>query len=171
MLKKLLAVSLLPFSFAAHAEDGRSNYCKNTSFTLWTNSSHPGGNRNNKLNENNGGLGYKCFLEKENPYFYHFDVLENSRHGDAISLGVGRQFSILETGPLRVYAGGALSPTYYEIKDPGKKSRAEFIILPSIHYGIGFELPNKWGTISIEEKRLLGNIRLRSIGWGLQYKF
>lgn len=166
----IIAVMLiLSFSKVSHADEQKIENCSNTSFTLWTNSSHPGGNKNHKLNEHNGGFGYKCFLEKENPSFVHFDVLKNSHYGDTLSIGYGRQFTLIESGSIKAYVGGALSPTYYEIHDPGKSSRSAFLIIPSVHYGIGYELPNNWGTISFEEKILFGNIRLRSFGW--QYKW
>ncbi len=169
MITRLFLLLLLTTSSFAFASEKSENPCQNTAFTLWTNSSHPGGNKSHKLNEDNDGLGFKCFFNKTSSTFFHLDALENSRHGSTLSVGLGMQFSVFEIGALKAYAGGTLSPTYYEVKDPGKRSRVEFLVIPSVHYGIGFELPRNYGTISFEEKILFGRIRLRSLGW--QYKF
>lgn len=167
---------------AAHAQGAPlpDSWCKNTAVTLWTNSSHPGGNGNGRLNEKNGGWGFKCFLQKEeHPYFFHVDMLENSRYGNTLAVGFGKQYDVLAVGPMNLYVGGALSFTYYEVRDrfavgPGyyeyrSRGAVVFPFMPSVHVGIGYELPRNWGTISFQENRLLQGIRLRSIG--LQYKF
>lgn len=163
--------------------------CENVSLTLWTKSSHPGGNKKGKFNENNRGLGVRCFFQKEDSWFAHVDGLENSRFGNTLSVGFGKQMDLVRIGPVDIFAGASLSLTYYEVKArhqilPGEyvyRTLGEIVVPhPGVHYGVGVDLHEllamfgvpssaKLGTLSFQENRLIGNVKLRSFGW--QYKF
>jgi hypothetical protein len=172
--------------------------CANVAFTKWTSSSHPGGNKPKKngeksYNEDNDGIGFKCYLsiDENGRVFLHVDALENSKFGSTITAGLGWEIDILLINPFNVYAGGSLNLTYYEVKGrlrvgPNEylyKTLAEWIIPhPSFHAGVGLDiqeatkllgvyLPIHLGMISFEEQNLLGKARIRSFGWQYRTRF
>ncbi len=190
----IFSLASVPAYAEAQGQTGDSP-CTDISFTLWTNSSHPGGNKQTKhsglkFNERNRGVGFKCYFQKENPWFAHLDGLENSKFGSTLSAGFGKEYGV-QIGPIKTYAGASLSLTYYEIRARVQITPGEFIyrttgevILPhpGVHYGVGLNLgealravgvrtPFNLGTISFEEQRLLGNIKLRSLGWQYKHSF
>ncbi|MFA5132211.1 MAG: hypothetical protein WC444_02680 [Candidatus Paceibacterota bacterium] len=162
-LTAVLAAMICPTTSNAGEKD--FPWCKSIAYTFWTHSKHPGGDRNGRLNQDNGGIGFKCFLEKENSMFLSMDALENSQFGSTITAGIGKQIDLLKISRVSIYVGGELSLVNYDVP---RKHEAIFGVMPSLYRGIGYSLPYGFGIVSFEEKLLLGDIRLRS--WGWQYK-
>jgi hypothetical protein len=158
--------------------------CQDLHLMIFTNSSHPGGNKDNRLNENNGGLEADCFA-----YGIRWRAAtgKDSQFGDFIIVGAGPEFDIARAGPWTFRAGAFISAAYYEVRKPlllpGNSYRIEsdgkikimprygvmthkkdiFSPLPSLSVGIGYKISEKW-EIYLEQNILPDNIRLRSYG-------
>lgn len=156
--------------------------CQDLHIMIFTNSSHPGGNKENRLNENNGGLEADCFSQGIR---YRTGATRNSKFGDTIILGAGHEIDIASLGPFTLRGGGFFNLIYYEVKSrlqvgvsyeqnkDGlliKKKRYVMIhsgetilALPTISVGVGYKVSKKW-EIYLEQNFLPEGIRLRSFG-------
>ena len=155
--------------------------------TIFTNSSHPGGNPLDIYNENNGGLFIKCSKNRDSILYTFFGGVDNSRDGNTFVWGPGFQFRTPRSWGLYAGIGGELALTYYSINGPegvrralkkippsqlvnlgyipqGKRGYAIFP-LPILVYQVGYAFENEHfvANLALVERNLAGAARLRGI--------
>lgn len=90
-----------------------ANPCTATARLIYTTASHPGGHRNGRLNEKNGGYGGRCYTDQDKNFYLVFAQLENSQYGDTFAFGPGIKWRFLEFKGVSIDVGAEVPYVYY----------------------------------------------------------
>jgi len=82
-----------------------ANPCAAVARLIYTTASHPGGNRNGRLNEKNGGYGGRCYTDQDRHFYAVFAQLQNSQYGDTFAFGPGVKTRLFEFWGLSLDVG------------------------------------------------------------------
>lgn len=90
-----------------------ANPCAATARLIYTTASHPGGNRNGRLNEKNGGYGGRCYSDRDRNFYVVFAQLQNSQYGDTFAFGPGIKWRPFEFQGVSLDVGAEVPYVYY----------------------------------------------------------
>lgn len=155
-----------PIIFSAPSDQGESimdAWCTNMSYMYWSNSRHPGGDQDGRLNQHQDGLGMRCSMGAADPTIVGFDTMVNSQFGSTAAFSIGKQLDLLRLWGARAYVGVSATALSYEM--PARHLTA-YGVIPTRHRGLSYELPYQWGILGWEEQRLPQGVKLR--GWSFQ---
>ncbi|MBP9727872.1 MAG: hypothetical protein KBD27_00680 [Candidatus Moranbacteria bacterium] len=103
---------------------------------IYTHASHPGGRHHGWPNEDTGGRGNRCYLDKEQEWYVLVGGLENSQYRETFVLGPGFRQEILNVQGFSLSLGGELPFVNYELYGGG----AVRGFLPVIYAEVGYRL-------------------------------
>ena len=127
-----------------------SDRCYGTAHILFGHSAHPGGDLGGRLNQNNGGYGGRCYLNREKSFYGNISALHNSQYGNTLVVAAGRRWAVVEldtqwldtihipVAKMRFFIGLEGGAIYYERRFGRGAVTAPFIfpnIAGSIHIG------------------------------------
>lgn len=163
-----------PFGDMAEATFA-DTWCKQLTYTYWSNSRHPG--YKTQMNQHQDGMGFKCRKSGSNPTFVSFDTMTNSQFGATFAASVGKQLDLIDFKGIKYYYGISITALSYEMP---AKGRTAYGAVPIWHRGASVDLskvpvmlPFKFrGSIGWEELTLpKDQIRVRSWYIGLKKEF
>ena len=151
MITKIIVLSLILVtpslaqteenSYGISLNFNANDTCPRVSLLLYSHSTHPGGDRNGILNENNKGVGFRCYTKIDNWWYWTASGIYNSQYGNTFVAGPGFHFPSLQLGPVDIEVGAELPYVYYESP---RSRKVIYGLLPVPTVRLGVKLYGGW---------------------------
>lgn len=137
-----------------------SDTCPRVSLLLYSHSTHPGGDRNGILNENNKGVGFRCYRKIDSWWYWTASGIYNSQYGNTFVAGPGFHLPSLQLGPVDIEVGAELPYVYYESP---RSRKIIYGLLPVPTVRLGVRLPGDWRASYVQHHLADTRVRLYAV--------